>query len=455
MTTSATVRTGLSGLGFRLTAAAAAAALAATALLGLSLAPLIGSSVEAAAREPLARQATLLSEVPAAVSRGRFVGRVAASADLAIGRVSSDGEATGVAVALTPGQVAALLAGRSSSTTGTYDGTTVLIEARPSTDGGGVVVATGADVVSQATTTLRRRVAVATVAALVIAALLGGFLARHLGRPLRQTASAARRLADGERGVPVPDAGTSEVADVARALRALDAALSSSEARQRSFLLSVSHELRTPLTAIRGYAESFEDGLVDSSQQRDVGHALSLETQRLERYIGDLLQLARLEGDEFRLERAELDVSELVTAAAGAWQVRARSQGIVVTSTAPAAVHLVSDSGRIRQVVDALVDNAVRVCAPGDRVEIAAYEDRDAVVVVVSDTGPGLSEDDALVAFQPGVLHERYRSSRPGGHGLGLAIVHRLVTLLGGTVRLSGSLAEGTRFEIRLPRSDV
>ena len=126
-------------------------------------------------------------------------------------------------------------------------------------------------------------------------------LASWLSRPLTNAAAAARRLAAGERGVRMPDSPTSEMADVTDALGALDSALAASESRQREFLLSISHELRTPLTAVRGYAEAMADGLIGPDDVTSVGGTLVAETERLDQFVGDLLEIARLGADDFSI----------------------------------------------------------------------------------------------------------------------------------------------------------
>jgi two-component system sensor histidine kinase BaeS len=243
------------------------------------------------------------------------------------------------------------------------------------------------------------------------------------------------------------------VADVAEALRQLDSALATSEERQRRFLLSVSHELRTPLTSIRGYAESLVDGAYSPDELPEVGETLVREALRLERYVADLLALARLDADDFTLAVAEVDVGRLLADGATAWADRMSRAGLTLDVEAPAqplTVH--SDAGRLRQVLDVLTDNAARVCPPGSRVVWSAAPAPGGVRLEVRDSGPGLAETDAEVAFTPGVLHDRYAGSRPVGHGLGLAIAHGLVTRLGGSIRLTRAPEGGAGFEIDLPR---
>lgn len=312
-----------------------------------------------------------------------------------------------------------------------------------------MVVATGSSAVEAVTDRLRRRVLLALLVGLVAALGVAALVAGWLGRPLTTLAAAARRLADGERGVPLPESSVREVAHVTTALGGLDQALAESEGRQRAFLLSVSHELRTPLTTVRGYAEGLADGVIDPGDVPEVGRTLVSEADRLDRYVGDLLALARLQAVDFSLDLGEVDLAELLESTARAWAERVRRAEVSIeVVAAPATCR--SDSARLRQVLDALADNALRICVAGDRIILAAAPTPDGARIEVRDSGPGLTEADSAVAFEPGVLHERYPARR-GGQGLGLAIAHRLVARLGGTIRSERAPEGGAAFVVDLP----
>ena len=435
------------GLTARLAFAMAAVAVVSALLAGVLLAPLLAGAREEAVRAPLARQAELLARLPRLRSTSDRLDRVTEVSGLTLGVVTAGG-VSGAAAALTPQEVARLRAGRSVSTSGELDGVPVLVEARPSRGAGAVVLAADVASADAALTAVRRRVLLALGLGSLVAIGLAGWLARRLSAPLTQAATAARRLAAGERGVELPTSGPAEVVAVAEALGQLDAALATSEERQRRFLLSVSHELRTPLTAVRGYAEGLADGTVPPEDARQVGATLVGEADRLEGYVADLLALARMEADDFRIAVADVDLATLVSAAAETWQSRARGSGISVTvQAAPVVVR--ADGVRLRQVLDALLDNALRVTPRGGAVVLEARADG---VAEVRDSGPGLAPEDLAVAFEPGVLHERYRGTRPsGGQGLGLAIAAGLVRRMGGTIEAGIAPEGGAAFTISLP----
>ena len=428
-------------------------------LAGVLATSLVDRANSRTARTTLSRladaaQATADTGVNATVSQAR-ARRVLAAVKVQSASITGDGTvhtaSTLIRDGVTAADVGQVLAGRSLSVTRHVDGSRVLIEAR-GTPAGGIVLAQRRADATAAGDTAVRRILLALLIAVVIAIVLGLAVAIRISRPLHRTAQAARALAAGHRDVAVAPEGPSEVAEVGAAVNTLAGALSHSEARQREFLLSVSHDLRTPLTAITGYAESLADGVIPPEQAADVGAILLTESRRLTRLVADLLDLARLDAQEFRIDPTLVDLVALCRAAAEVWSARCAAAGVdfalqLSVQSAPAR----TDPTRVRQVLDGLLENALRVTPAGRPIVLAVRVD-DAVEVEVRDGGPGLAEADLAVAFQRSVLYERYRGVRQVGTGLGLAIVAGLVGRLGGTVEAGHAPEGGARFTVRLPR---
>ena len=364
---------------------------------------------------------------------------------------TSGGPADGRASrALTERERADLVGGRPYSLTRDVGGTRTLVEARPAA-GGGVVLAQALSDASFARDAAQR-IAVALLIGLAVAVLAGVVLARLLARPLRRAAHTAHLLAAGARDVQVPPEGPAEVAEVADALNVLAGALATSEGRQREFLLSISHELRTPLTAITGYAESLADGVVTGSEVAPVGRTVLGEAHRLDRLVRDLLDLARLGAQDFRIDRTEVDLTALVGAAAEVWRVRCAAVGVSGRVDLPRhPVRCVTDPTRVRQILDGLAENALRVTPAGRPVVLGLYETPGTAILQVRDGGPGLRPEDLPVAFERSVLYQRYRGVRQVGTGVGLALVHGLTTRLGGTAAAGRAPEGGAAFTIHLP----
>lgn len=431
----------------------AAAVAVITAVIGGVLAfGLIRRSDESGARSTLARVATAV----AADGQGPVRNRLALRAiKVSGGTIALDGKVVASTKlardALSAADVHAVLAGHPVSTEHRVDGSEVLVEARPTSTGGVFVIQRRAD--AQAVTDrVVRRLLIALAIAVAVALLLGLLVARRLSRPLRKTASAAHALAAGDRQVSVTPEGPTEVAEVATALNTLSGHLTASEARQRDFLLSVSHDLRTPLTAITGYAESLADGVVPAADVARVGTVMTAEARRLERLVADLLDLARLEAQDLRVESVGVDVDGLLMAAGTVWSDRCAAAGVTfAVDREVSGLRVHADPGRLRQVLDGLLENALRVTPSGRPIVLATRRARAGVVLEVRDGGPGLTDDDLRVAFDRSVLFERYRGVRQVGTGLGLAIVGRLCERMGAQVEAGHAAEGGARFTVTLP----
>jgi two-component system, OmpR family, sensor kinase len=354
---------------------------------------------------------------------------------------------------LTGADVSAVLAGKSISAVRTVNGRSVFLEARPTSTGGIALVQSRADALSFGSSQ-QRRLIVAVLVGVVVAAAVGAVVAALLARPLRRTAAAARALAAGHRDVTVEPAGPAEIVEVSTAVNQLSESLTLSEARQRQFLLSVSHDLRTPLTSIRGYAESVADGIATGPEAERAAGVILAEAQRLERLVADLLDLARLGAADFRVNLAPVELGAFVEAVGAAWQPRCAKVGVRFSLDRPAgSVVVTTDAMRLRQAVDGLLENALRVVPAGAPIVVGARAagGHGVGIFEVRDGGPGLSDDDLAVAFEQGALFDRYRGVRAVGTGLGLAIVAGLVSRLGAHIDAGHAVEGGARFTISLP----
>jgi two-component system OmpR family sensor kinase len=279
----------------------------------------------------------------------------------------------------------------------------------------------------------------------VLAAALAFLLSRAITGPIKRVVAATRRLAAGESHEPIPEGGAEELAQLAAGFNHMADELAKSRDAERAFLLSVSHELKTPLTAIRGHAEALTEEVLTPVE---AGGVIAREAVRLERLVRDLLDLARLNHRRgFSVERAELDLGEVVQETALRFESQARVYDIELTASATPGSRAVGDHDRVLQVLSNLVENALRITPPGGAVSVTAEPGR----LVVSDTGPGLADEELPHAFDRFYLYDRYASERKVGTGLGLAIVKELVDAMGGSVEVRSGEGGGTAFVVTLP----
>jgi signal transduction histidine kinase len=225
------------------------------------------------------------------------------------------------------------------------------------------------------------------------------------------------------------------------------AELAEAEKLKRSFLMSVSHELRTPLTAIRGHVEALREGIVtDEEQVRASLDIVAAETDRLERLVGDVLDLAKLQAHRFAVRREEVDLQRVLDQAYGAFAEEARRREIDYSlSGAEAAPVIVSDGDRVLQVITNLLSNAFRWTPDGGRVELRLARDNGVVSVDVVDSGPGVPLSQRTRIF------EAFVSDDVNGTGLGLPIAKELAQALGGGIELGANADAGSRFRLVLP----
>ena len=219
--------------------------------------------------------------------------------------------------------------------------------------------------------------------------------------------------------------------------------------RQRQFTADASHELRTPLTSIRGYARMLREwALNDPETARESVDAIERESQRMHELVERLLLMAR-EDEDLLLDSAPTDMRDIASAAVAARRVAATDITIDYQADAEPVIADI-DAARIRQVLDILLDNAVKFTPEGGTVRVGVRFE-DGVELFVSDDGPGIPHEHLPHIFQRFYKADNARSD--GSAGLGLAIARQIVERHGGTIGVSSG-ANGSTFVVRLPASD-
>jgi two-component system OmpR family sensor kinase len=328
---------------------------------------------------------------------------------------------------------------------------TLLAVATPLTIEGQVF---GALVVAQPKAELREswvrlfeRLALAFLGGIAVAGAFAWYLSRRLTKPLLALSGAADQVAEGRYEVAVPNVpGGGEISVLSERFADMAARLRETEERERNFLMSVSHELRTPLTAIRGHVEALREGVVEDPDARAESlDVIALEAGRLERLVGDVLDLAKLNADRFTVLHEEVDMERLVERAYAAFGEEARRRAIDYRQDVRARPVIVSDGDRVLQVITNLLSNAFHWTPDGGRIELELSAENGRVSVAVQDTGPGIGPQERERIFRP------FWSRDGSGTGLGLAIARELAVALGGRIRLESQLGKGSRFELVLP----
>jgi signal transduction histidine kinase len=289
----------------------------------------------------------------------------------------------------------------------------------------------------------------AMVAFAVIAGLV---ITRRLTRPLRRAVATTERIAAGDLDARVgaPPGGFPELSALANAIDRMAESLGALRNAERQFLLSVSHELRSPLTSIRGYSEAILDGTV-----ADPTHAAAVignESRRLERLVGDLLDLAKLDAKTFSFHFRTVDVTEVVEEVAEELRPVADTAGLELLVRPPERPLLARvDPDRLDQVLANLVENAAKFART--TITLGTIANGHEAQLVVEDDGPGIPAEELGRIFERHYSTDRHaRPGRPRGSGLGLAIASELSAAMGATVRAESPTGNGgTRMVVRLP----
>jgi len=313
---------------------------------------------------------------------------------------------------------------------------------------GWLIVAKPVAELRQEWVTLAERLALALAAGIALAAVLFWWLSRRLTEPVLALTRATQDVAAGRYDVEIPPGrGSDEISLLAERFRGMVEQLSEAERLKRSFLMSVSHELRTPLTAIRGHVEALREGVVsDPEQVRGSLDVIAAETDRLERLVGDVLDLAKLQAHRFTVRHEEVDMARLLDHAYGAFAEEARRREIDYRLAADGAQPvIVSDGDRVLQVISNLLSNAFRWTPDGGRIELQLGAGNGSVRVDVVDSGPGIAPAERERIFHP------FISQDLNGTGLGLPIARELALALGGRIELESEQGRGSRFRLVLP----
>ncbi len=226
------------------------------------------------------------------------------------------------------------------------------------------------------------------------------------------------------------------------------------EAVRKDFVANVSHELRTPLSVIKGYVET----LVDSHREIPIEdrerflRTIQRHTERLNSLLEDLLVLSRLESINPGLRRESTSLADLVHGVIEDYRARpASAEHHLVVDVDPAIDALLIDPLKITQVLENLIDNALKYSAKGSKIEVTAKLHVNEVEVSVRDNGAGIPSEDLPHIFERFYRVDKGRSRDKGGTGLGLSIVKHIVQLHGGKVRVESTLGQGTSFFFTLP----
>ncbi|HEX4346039.1 MAG TPA: HAMP domain-containing sensor histidine kinase [Vicinamibacterales bacterium] len=291
--------------------------------------------------------------------------------------------------------------------------------------------------------------------------LVGWLIVGNLRRRLSDLEDTARRYGGGDFTARANEQGDDELATLAAAFNRMafdlgtrDDLLKVADRRRRMLLADVSHELMTPLTAMRAYREVL--AMSEVARDPEASHCLSVigdETERLERLVGDLLDLARLEAGGDSLSPGDVAVENLFGRVAARHEPNAKVKGVQLTTSVEAGAEILyGDPLRLEQALQNLAANALRHTPPGGEVELRAELHGEHVFLSVRDNGLGIPHEHLPFVFDRFYKVDQARTGgAAAGSGLGLSVVKAIVERHGGSITVSSTPGVATVFTIRMP----
>ena len=285
-----------------------------------------------------------------------------------------------------------------------------------------------------------------------LAAVAGRYVCRRALSPLTLMAGAACGMTADDREQRLPSPGTGdELEDLALSFNGLLGRLHEALVRQERFSGDASHQLRTPLAALRGQIEVALRRERTTDDYRGVLKRLHNEAERLQRIVESLLFLARSGSDAGRPDLEPVDLAAWVAEHLQDWSGHDRAADIRLDVGGDGAVVARVHRGLLGQLLDNLLENAVKYSKPGSPVVVRIRREPGGVAVEVEDRGEGLADEERPHVFEPFYRSPRARRLGTPGVGLGLAVVARIAESFGGSVSADGEPGRWSRFTVRLP----
>ena len=287
---------------------------------------------------------------------------------------------------------------------------------------------------------------------LLLSSVLSIALTNRITRPLHDIGEAARRFGGGDFSARVAVSGDDEVTSLAQTFNSMAVNLESIDKSRSQFMGNIAHELRTPMTSVKGFVDGMLDGTIPPEMQHHYLEIVSQETGRLARLVQNMLDITKLEAGEYKVHARAYDVWESLTGVLLANEQRILAGKVTINDLAPVPTMVYADPDLVHQVVQNLMDNALKFTPPGGNIRFDVKRLQPGIVEVsITNTGEGISPEALPFVFQRFYKEDASRGLNANGSGLGLHICKVLITLSGGTIRVESKHGEWCRFIFTLP----
>lgn len=273
--------------------------------------------------------------------------------------------------------------------------------------------------------------------------------------PIRYMITASKKWGQGDFSEKVHVSTNDEIGQLANAFNQMTDSLDAADKQKQEFLGNVSHELRTPLSYLKGYSEVLLEKH-RKGEELDERHIekIQAEGNRMEKLIHDLLDLARLEGDTYPMQKAPIPFAQLIEDVSERMALIAEQDNVTVKTSLDYGIIVEGDESRLEQVISNLIENAIRYGKQGQRIDVSLEQSDNSGVLKVRDYGQGMPEETLNRLTERFFRVDRSRSKALGGTGLGLTIVNEIIKKHNGTLSFESELGKGATAIVTIPCFD-
>jgi signal transduction histidine kinase len=288
--------------------------------------------------------------------------------------------------------------------------------------------------------------------AIGLAFIFGIFLSRSISNPVRELTKATHAIANGSLGEQVPVRSQDEIGELAQSFNKMSSDLARSFNLRKQMTADIAHELRTPLSLILGHAEGVKDGVLEPS--RENFEIIREEAERLEHLVNDLRTLSLADAGELTVDIQPVDLNAFISDIHAHYLTLFTQNRITLNLTlAPAMLRANLDPNRFAQVLNNILDNALRHTPESGRVELKTQLTGNRIQLSVKDSGAGVTSAEAAQLFDRFYRVDESRNRNDGGSGLGLAIAKSIVEMHGGRIWAESEKGQGLKVVIEIPKT--
>ncbi|RXT07034.1 HAMP domain-containing sensor histidine kinase [Ammoniphilus sp. CFH 90114] len=288
---------------------------------------------------------------------------------------------------------------------------------------------------------------------LVVGAILTFVASSFLTKPIVQLTAATKQLAAGNFKVRLPCSGRKdEIGDLTESFNCMAEELESLEQMRQDFVSNVSHEIQSPLTSIKGFAAMLKKGGMTEEERNRSLDIINEESDRLSKLSDNLLRLAALDADRLPYVPAKYPLDEQLRRVVLMLEPHWGKKEIEIDFCVEERIEVCADQDLMEQVWINLLTNAIKFTDKQGAIKVEAHVDKDQIQVSITDNGMGIPEEKVKYIFDRFYKADDARDRRKEGNGLGLSIVHKIVTLHSGEIHVSSQIGHGSQFVVEMPK---